>query len=164
MIDYAPEYGHGFMLTGGRFTTIDVPGAAPAQTLARGINAVGQIVGGYIDTARHYHGFLLTNGRFTTIDIPNARPLPTGINTVGQIVGNGTTYSGQGLAFLMTGGRVATFDFGHIFPGSQVDGYISGINDAGQIVGYYSAYDLRNYVKGTLAPHYIHGFLLVGGP
>jgi probable HAF family extracellular repeat protein len=89
---------HGFLLTGGVFTTIDaVPPFAPpppqlgAGTDAFGINDAGQIVGSFND-ATGFHGFLLTGGVFTTIDAPGSTtPLPFtqifGINDAGQIVG-----------------------------------------------------------------------------
>jgi uncharacterized membrane protein len=47
----------GFLLSGGRVTTIDVPGAM--RTIAFGINERGDIVGGYADGAG-FHGFLLS--------------------------------------------------------------------------------------------------------
>jgi len=49
---------HGFLLAEGEFTTIDVPGAM--GTLPTGINAAGQIVGGYTDASGTGHGFLAT--------------------------------------------------------------------------------------------------------
>jgi hypothetical protein len=51
---------HGFLLSGGRLTTIDVPG--PIRTIGFGINERGDIVGGYADGAG-FHGFLLSRGR-----------------------------------------------------------------------------------------------------
>jgi hypothetical protein len=53
---------HGFLLSGGRYTNIDVPGAI--GTIAFGINNVGQIVGTYqvgSDTGPEL-GFLLSGG------------------------------------------------------------------------------------------------------
>jgi hypothetical protein len=52
------------------FTTIDVPGAVDS-TSAGGINARGQLVGGYFDSTRN-RGFLLDRGIFSTIDFPGA--------------------------------------------------------------------------------------------
>ena len=49
--------GHGFLDTGGIFTTIDVPGAT--STSAFGINDSGQIVGSFYDGTTT-HGFLAT--------------------------------------------------------------------------------------------------------
>ena len=76
----------GFLLDRGRFTRIDVPGAA--QTQAIGINDRGQVVGEYLDADGMVHGFLWDKGRFTTIDVPGATGASsTDINDRGQIVG-----------------------------------------------------------------------------
>lgn len=73
------------------FTTIDFPGAI--STNAQGINAQGEIVGGYTDTGGRAHGFLLSGGQFRSIDVPNARAtLARGIGPRGDIVG---TYVSQ---------------------------------------------------------------------
>jgi len=49
---------HGFYLgKDGTFETIDYPGAA--ATSAIGINSSGDIVGGWVDAAKHFHGYLL---------------------------------------------------------------------------------------------------------
>src|SRR5947209_13659886 len=72
--DYADASGgHGFLLSGGVFTTIDEPVAAGNATSAKAINNFGQIVGTYND-AVGVHGFLLNGGIFTTIDDPLATP------------------------------------------------------------------------------------------
>jgi len=74
--------GHGFLLSGGTFTTIDVPGSP------FGINDTGQIVGIFFDLTGA-HGFLRgTDGSFTTFDVPGRlQTEPNGINNTGQIVG-----------------------------------------------------------------------------
>ena len=73
------------------FSTIDFPGAV--STNAQGINAQGEIVGGYTDTAGRAHGFLLSGGQFQSIDFPNSRAtLARGIGPGGDIVG---TYVAQ---------------------------------------------------------------------
>jgi uncharacterized membrane protein len=51
---------HGFLLRGGEFTTIDVPGAI--ATSALGINGRGDIVGVFSLDASHTVGFLRTSG------------------------------------------------------------------------------------------------------
>ena len=59
---------HGFLLSGDRFTTIDVSGAT--STRAFGVNPHGEIVGDYTLDGT-LHGFLLTrDGAVTTIDVP----------------------------------------------------------------------------------------------
>jgi probable HAF family extracellular repeat protein len=77
---------HGFLYTGGSFTTIDAPGAR-FGTSAFDINDAGQIVGRFYDSTGS-HGFLYTGGSFTTIDLPGATGTGAiGINDAGQIVG-----------------------------------------------------------------------------
>ncbi len=79
---------------GFRFTSIDVPGGG--ATLATGINARGEIVGIYADSAGVSHGFLLKGGVFFTIDVPGSlvgvsgalQTEANGINNAGDIVGD----------------------------------------------------------------------------
>src|SRR5262249_35975993 len=56
---------HGFLLSGGTYTTIEDP-LATNGGIAFGINASGQIVGFYSNATGH--GFLLSGGTYTTID------------------------------------------------------------------------------------------------
>jgi probable HAF family extracellular repeat protein len=54
---------HGFLLSKGTFTDIDVPGslgASPGTTTASGINPQGAIVGYYFGSGFNIHGFLLS--------------------------------------------------------------------------------------------------------
>lgn len=63
--------GHGYLRDkNGTFTTIDFPGST--LTFAGNINAEGDIVGTYIDTANVEHSFLLSKGIFTSFDPPGA--------------------------------------------------------------------------------------------
>jgi probable HAF family extracellular repeat protein len=101
------------------FSTIDFPGAV--LTNAQGINAQGEIVGGYTDIAGQTHGFVLSGGQFRSIDFPNARvTFARGIGPGGDIVG---TYVAQvettnvpAHGFLLTNrGEFRRVDFpGHI--------------------------------------------------
>ena len=77
------------------FTILDVPGSSKASAVALGINASGQIVGGYSGGSGSNLGrcFLLDNGTYTTLDPPGSgssefhgQPA-NGINASGQIVG-----------------------------------------------------------------------------
>src|ERR1700735_2474341 len=54
----------------GRYTTIDVPGAA--DTIAVGVSDSGVVSGFYTDSSGSNHGFLDRDGRFTTVDVPGA--------------------------------------------------------------------------------------------
>jgi probable HAF family extracellular repeat protein len=128
------------------YTTLNDP-SATMGTVARGINATGQIVG-YYTNATGTHGFLLSGGTYTTLDDPLAtnETVAYGINDAGQIVGQYNDLSGTH-SFLYSGGVFTTIDDpvnGHTFA--------SGINNNGQIIGTLS--------DGTGD----HGFLLTISP
>lgn len=80
-------------------------------------------------------GFLDSGGTYTTLSVPGSiYTEPTGINAAGEIVGE---YGGTGGAFqgfLYSGGTYTSLPSGYI---------PSGINNAGQIVGY--SYNGPNY-------------------
>lgn len=82
---------HGFLYSGGNFTTLDAPGASAATggTEAVAINTAGQIVGVYYDATGLRHGFLYDHGVYQTIDDPlgSYGTVLTGINDQGSIVG-----------------------------------------------------------------------------
>jgi hypothetical protein len=64
---------HGFLLSGGSYTTFDVTGAF--GTYPSGINDSGQIAGYYQDpggASAPSHGFLLNAGTYTKLDAPGA--------------------------------------------------------------------------------------------
>src|SRR5262249_41868010 len=88
---------HGFVLRGGEYTQIDVPGAT--STSLNGINASGWLAGTYVD-AGQMHAFFFDSGRFTTLD-PPVKPLVRSqsgfLNAQGQVVGAYRTSSGQPL-------------------------------------------------------------------
>ena len=81
---------HGFLLSGGSFTTIDYPGAA--GTAALGINSQGDIVGQYTANTSGdpsaIQGFLLQQGTFTQLNPPGRLGMiAQRINDAGQITG-----------------------------------------------------------------------------
>jgi probable HAF family extracellular repeat protein len=127
---------HGFIYSGGVYATIDVPSGV--ETSASGINNKGQIVGQYFDSNHIRHGFLYKDGTYTTLEFAS----PSAINDMGQIVG----LNEAGASVLYSGGVFTTL----AVPGAT-DTTAEGINNSGQIVGYYSGSD------GT------HGFLYSGG-
>ena len=78
---------HGFVLSGGVYTTLDVP-AADGFTVAQGINNAGQVAGLYRDEDGTSHGFVLYKGAYTTVDVPGAFWTEIySINAAGEIVG-----------------------------------------------------------------------------
>ena len=131
----------GFLLSGGNYTTILVPGST--STWAYGINDHSQIVG-----TSSIGGFLLSGGSYTTIDVPGSMDtVPFGINNAGEVVGaysDGHTSHG----FLFSEGSYTTIDV----PGATFTN-INGINTAGEIVGFYGDASGHTYAfLGTPTP------------
>src|SRR2546427_468017 len=111
----ASDGGHGFVLSGGRFTSLDVPGAP--HTEAWGINNVGQIVGydlrgsirsltepGFPAPVAEAHGFLLSGGPLIPVNISGVgggvNTSVMGINSTGVIVGGDGGTPNVGHAFV----------------------------------------------------------------
>jgi probable HAF family extracellular repeat protein len=128
---------HGFLLSGGKYTTFDDPSAANFTT-PHGINNIGQIVGSYGDSGGFSHGFLLSNGLYAALDDPDPSAtngtFASGINDMGQIVGNYQTATGF-RGFLLSGGLYLNLDDPSAGPLGTI---ATGINTAGQIVGRYT--------------------------
>lgn len=85
----ADPLGHGFVHSAaGEFTSVDVPGAAPASSEFISINDHGQILGSYFDGAGKFNNFVLTDGIYQPVVVPNATfaSVQT-LNNRGQIVG-----------------------------------------------------------------------------
>ncbi len=137
--------GHGFLLTGDRFTSIDFPAAS--FTIAYGIDSLGNIVGSYHDPDGTSHGFLLSGGVFSSIDFPGALgTVALGISPRGDIVGTYTDTIGQypwpkSHGFLLSGGVFSSIDF----PGALITTAWK-INPAGQIVGRYRSLDGKFHI------------------
>ena len=155
----------GFLYSGGNYTTLDVPGST--DTILRGINNSGQIVGDY--SANNVRsGIFYSEGIFTTLNLPvtSDSTIATGINNFGQIVGSYGPASGNN-SFLYSGGSYTLNllnqpdginDLGQILIGQPLGGIflyssgvytalnlsppgstggvsVSGINNAGDVVG-----------------------------
>ncbi len=112
-----------------QFSRIDFPGAT--ATNPGGINARGDIVGNYHDSAGTVHGFLLHQGVFSTIDFPNASfTSARGINARGDIVGRILGAGGDEHGFLLRDGNFAQIDFPRASATTA-----RGINNSGDITG-----------------------------
>jgi uncharacterized membrane protein len=168
-ISVLPGKSHGFLVSGGTFTTIGVPFPSacyppcpPFETQAGGINTAGQIVGAFdyaywIFGQYFMQGFLFSGGRYTTIDVAGAfATQASGINDSGRVVGtfvdppylseDWVSMPGNAHGFLLSGRVFTTIDV----PGAgSTNAY--GINATGQIVG--------SYLDAAGS----HGFLLAGG-
>jgi len=145
----------GFSDIHGSFLSFEDPAAAPMQTLAGGMNALGFIVGGYADPAGNTHGFVRTpNGQFDNFDFPGAdTTLATRLNDFGQAAGQYfTNFPSHG--FILSGAtslngppspcQFLSFDY----PDSQAS-TTKGVSNRGQVSGFYR-------VPGSTARH---GFL-----
>ena len=136
------------------FTTIDFPGAT--QTDAHGINARGDIVGGYANPGENTtlpggslpHAFLLSRGHFSNIDFPGATyTFASRNNARGDIVGWYSSADNLGHGYLLSGDEFASIDFS----GASYTN-ANSINPRGDIVGRYDTADGQT-----------HGYLLSGG-
>src|ERR1035437_1822380 len=144
--------GYLYNVLGTTFTPItDSSGIA---TTATGVNNAGAVTGFYLDGGGALHGFIDVSGVFTTEDDPSGtNTMFLGLNNLGLFVGSYVDGAGvtQGFIFnsiantwqtISDPGASATPAFG--VTGTTVN----GINDAGDLVGFYS--DGTN-VNGFLA-------------
>jgi uncharacterized membrane protein len=144
------RHGHGTTDLGVHF--IRSPGTT--ATNADGINANGDVVGWYMDSAGKQHGYVLRAGSFTTIDYAGASAtIARAINDQGDIVGthvgDPTLPGGDIHGFLLQQGNFTPLDYpGHLNTITQQ------INNASQVIGCYHDTDSM----GTM-----HGFMLSNG-
>ena len=137
---------HGFLRNAnGSFSRFDVPGAPVGTlgtigTIVRGINDVGQIVGyvlGLNGSAGEIGFIGTTDGSaYTRFVAPHSvGTTPTDVNNNGEIVGSfGNTVSPRNSSFVRhSDGRFTVF--GHP---NTTSSHAQGINDLGQVVGYFS--------------------------
>ena len=145
-------------MTSYTFITLNDP-SAPSYTAGAGINALGEIVGSYIDGSGNEYGFLYNNGTWTTLDDPSEGGGADGtfaygvygVGNSGEIVGYYLDGSGDPHGFSYSNGTWTTLN--DPSAGGGADGtYAFGVNASGEIVGAYE--DSSNIY---------HGFLYNGG-
>jgi probable HAF family extracellular repeat protein len=136
-----------FLYSNGQFTPVP---AIPSTGIANGINDAGTIVGTTFDSTNVPHGFMLNGGQLTQLDDPNAGTAPFfngtqayAINNHGTIVGSYSDANNNTHGFIYQNGVFTTLDdpladtWDSLRPFTDNGTYIAGINDQGQIVGYY---------------------------
>lgn len=126
---------HGFLLDHGVYTELDFPGAISTQ--ACGINDSGEIVGDFANAGEIIQPFVLEGGEYTAPGpVANSSfSIALGINNKGQIVGIYLDFgTGEQLAngYLLEDGIYYDIDV----PGAASTS-LTGINDSGDIVGYF---------------------------
>jgi probable HAF family extracellular repeat protein len=130
-------HGYKYLSTVNLFSSnIDDPNGV-GTTTATAINNFGQVVGFFIDKSNVTHGFFDKNGVFTTIDGPNATStMLLGLNNFGIAVGVEVDKKGKmhGLICSVTTAICQTLDDPH----GKGTTTFNGINDLGQIVGFYT--------------------------
>jgi uncharacterized membrane protein len=86
----------------------------------------------------------LAQGTYRQIDVPNAKQtFIYGINSAGDVVGSYQDPSGSSHGFLLQGGVYTKIDY----PGvGAVVNVATGINDSGQIVGYFAVANIDTFL------------------
>jgi hypothetical protein len=143
---------HGFLLSGGHYTTIDYPGAI-GGTWVYGVND-SDIVVGARDNGENVKGFKYSNGHFVTFEFQNWATFPQSINASGVITGyyiENNAYYG----FSLSG---KTFTKINVPNSSQT--LPLGINNVGDISGTF--FDSKGQHGFLLRKHVFHTFDVPG--
>jgi len=128
----------GFTLTlPNSFTTQNYPAAA--QTMTTGINSAGSTSGIYVDAGGTTHGYTDIGGTFKTVDqggtvFNQALGINAGNVTVGYASATDPTGATGQKAYSQSGGVFT--DLNHLLP-ANFDSQAVGLNNAGNIVGFY---------------------------
>ena len=121
----------------GVFTPLD--GSLPTNTMAQatGVNNAGDVSGFFVDDSGVNHGFLLLHtGALTVLDFPGGTLTQAlGLNNLQQVVGTYNDAAGNTHGFLYD---AKALEYQSVNDPHGVDStVVNGINDEGQIVGFY---------------------------
>jgi hypothetical protein len=157
---YGANVSNGFLLTEGKFRTVDFPGAV--ATALRGINNLGDMSGTYsvVDLNADEFGFIIPRRgpaiSFTLPDATGTGIVVGGINDLRQLVGYYTDATSRLVGFL----RQPSGQFvGVIFPGAVIT-QVLAINDCGIVIGTYGDGSTAHGFYGR--PGNLHSFDLPG--
>ncbi len=128
---------HGFFFDGTTYTQFDLPGAD--NTYVTGVNDAGDFCGYGSSNTGFHTGFISLGGVVTTFSGPSGATIsPLALNNLGQIVGYyGNPDSAQGFYRDAAGTLTSPIDY----PSAKYT-TLTGINDAGLIVGFYVSISL----------------------
>jgi hypothetical protein len=143
-----PDTAYVYDEDGGVFEAFAIPGSVSAQ--ATGINNSSSVCGFYVDAAMVNHGWLQVTGHFTVLDYPGSTGTQAlGLNNKGLVVGVWTDSSGNSHGFVYT---VASKTFASVDDPSGIGTTIvNGINDNGDLVGFYGTSPLNSGFVATPA-------------
>jgi hypothetical protein len=136
-----------YNIAGANFAAITLPASFNAvMTSATGVNDAGVISGFYVDAAGNVHGFLDNGGSFSSFDDPAGAGMNTsflGVNNKGEAVGSFVDAAGvtHGFTFNYLTNTWTTVDDPNASATAAFDvtgTTINGVNDLGQLVGFYS--------------------------
>ena len=157
---YGANVSHGFLLSQGKFQTVDFPGAV--ATAVRGINNLGDLSGTYsiVDLNADEFGFIIPR-RGPAISFKLSDPTGTGIvvggiNDLRQLVGYYTNAASALVGFL----RQPSGQFVSVIVSGAVSTQVIGINDCGIVVGTYGDGSTAHGFYGR--PGNLHSFDLPG--
>ena len=137
----------------GHITTFDIPGSVLTEPVS--INTAGEITGYYELGGASYDpnnpaplGFIRSpNGTITTFGGTAGPtggsaflPQPVAINAAGEVVGNTPDITYAGFVFIRS--ATGSVDFFTLSDGASYPTFVTGLNDAGDIVGYWTSYML----------------------
>jgi len=157
---YGANVSHGFLLTEGKFRTMDFPGAV--STALRGINNLGDVSGTYsiVDLNADEFGFIIPRrGPAISFKLPD--PTATGIvvggiNDLRQLVGYFTDATSTLVGFL----RQPSGQFVSVIVPEAASTAVYGINDCGIVVGVWGDGSTAHGFYGR--PGNLHSFDLPG--
>ena len=130
---------HGFEYQGGNFTDV---GPAGFPSIAAGINAQGEIVGGYTNGVTH--GYLWNGSEYVTLDVPGAsQTFAADINNRGRIVLDWIDSSGNYEGAIYNGKKYRTINV----PGA-VQSFPNALDSTGDVV--FSWEDSSSQFHGAL--------------
>ncbi len=125
----------GYIYANGNYTSLSDPLYNIIQPL--GINDLGEVVGVWGNSSNPETGFIYDDGVYTELTDPGfSQVVPYGINDSGQIVGELFSDTNPDVieAFIYTNG---VYNILQMPSSSVIQTYARGINNSGQIVGYY---------------------------
>jgi uncharacterized membrane protein len=136
--DFTVDHAYIYDENGGVFLPIVNPLSVNSQ--ATGINDLGVVCGFYVDAGNVTHGFLLNFGTLTTLDFPGSTSFTQalGLNNKGQVVGVYQVGADMhGFIYNSANGHFRTVDDPNGVNAGLKTTTINGINNLGQIVGFY---------------------------